>query len=58
MRLFRLETSILGSIFMVNKNSTNEPLELKVDNVFFLGSPNYLTLNAVSYNILFAVKVR
>jgi hypothetical protein len=41
---------------MLNKN-TSEPLELKVDNVFFLGSPNYLNVNGVVYSIVFAVKV-
>lgn len=51
-----LETSILESIFMVN-NKKNQPLELKVDNLFFLGSSNFIHHNNVQYNILFAVKV-
>jgi hypothetical protein len=44
---------------MINKNKT-QPLELKVDNLFFLGS-SYLSLldhNKIKYNIIFAIKVK
>ena len=54
--IFSVESSILESIFLVNQNK-NQPLELKVDNLFFLGSPVFVYHNTIKYNIIFAVKV-
>lgn len=36
--------------------SNNEQLELKIDNVYFLGSQSILKINQVTFNIVFALK--
>jgi hypothetical protein len=57
--ILSVENAILESIFMINQNKT-QPLELKVDNLFFLGS-SFLSLldhNKIKYNIIFAIKVK
>ena len=52
---FRLDHDILAALCVSN---LREKLELKIDNVFFLCSQSILKINQVTYNVVFAVKVR
>ncbi|CAF0863859.1 unnamed protein product [Brachionus calyciflorus] len=47
-----LNNDVLASLCQSN----NEQLELKIDNVFFLGSKSILKINQVTFNIVFALK--
>ena len=52
---FRLDHDVLAGLCVSNMR---EKLELKIDNVFFLCSQSILKINQVTYNVVFAVKVK
>jgi hypothetical protein len=49
-----LSSDVLAGLCVANK----EKLELKIDNVVFLCSQTILRINQVTYNVVFALRVR